>query len=235
MTNTIAEEAWQSISGRYDELVDLVDQSIARSDAQIANARSEYGGLNVLVNANAKESDGAGGYVSPLDLYAGNTGSITILSQRVLTYDDAVADGNVPAEIIAKMRSSIISYQFNLIEVTASQNGGNGQFRLLAYSPIRGLSAVGALYSMVAETGIRMTRTNYATMNNTGRDLEPGVLYEDNRLIGDTFSHINGMPCTVTGENKKLWVLAPFLCPGRFTGTPLFLNATSKFQFGDAN
>lgn len=234
MANTVSEQAWAEIIARYNGMADQVDAGVARSDAQIVTARSEYGGLNVLRNALATEPDGAGGYHSPLTITTNYSGSETSATQRVLTIAEAQADGSVPTEIIAAADTTFSQPKFNIIEVTVSQNSGNGMFRLLSGGPHSGLVTTGAQRLQVAQEGIAMDVRNMATNQNPQRPLLPGVLYSDIRNVQNSAKgeHLNGLAAVVTGQSKKFWLVCPFVCAGRFAGNPLTL-ASPIYHFHD--
>lgn len=212
------EQSLENLITRFDDLAGKADDAEARMDGYIANAQAQLPALNVLKNASATEDDGAGGFTSPLNIYTAVEGSLTIATQRVLTPDDP----DLPADIASKLVGGLPQYRFNCIEVTLSQNGGTGQFRLLAFMNIRGRYTSGAMWVEPSATGISLQ----------GTDLPVGEATYNIHSTVNGFNNLNGLNGIVEGENKKLFVALPYVCAGTVSAPPLFLN-DEGFHLGE--
>lgn len=216
----ITEQSWANIVARFDGMAAQADDAEARMDGYIAGAQAQMPALNVLKNASATADDGAGDFTSPLNIWTADVGSLTIATQRVLAHDDP----DIPADIAGKLvgQGGLPQYSFNCIEVTLSQNGGTGQFRLLAHMHLRGHYTSGAMWVQPSASGIVLE----------GADLPVGAATYNIHTTINSFHNVNGLNGIVTGESKKLFVALPYVCAGKVSAPPLFLN-NEGFYLGE--
>lgn len=187
------------------------DMRVAAAENQVdtflTDARSEFPAVNLLKNATARDTDNDGNFVSPISMYVG--AQSTVLSYRIVPPDHA----DVPAEMAALVPISSTTVWFNMIEVTMSQNGGTGYFLFLPSRPIRGLVSAGCLAVFAEHEGIEFV----------GQNLPAGELVRDINQTANKNWHIDMLRGTVTGENKKMWIVGPWVAAGKVKGSPLFI------------
>ena len=217
--NQITEQSWANIVARFDGMAAQADDAEQRLDGYLAGAQAELPALNVLKNAGATERDGAGGFLSPLNIYIGGDGNTTIATQRVIEHDDP----EVPADISSKLNSAnLFGFSYNCIEVTLSQNGGSGQFRLIAFARLRGQYTGGVMYAQASADGITLVGTPVPT----------DVAAYNLSNTTHTFHNVNALNGFVVGEAKRLYLCLPYVCAGRVSAPPLFLNS-DVFHLGE--
>jgi len=185
-----------------------------------ANARKEYPFVNILKNSHMLDINGDGKLDSPLSGYV--AGDYSIVENKVLPWNDpsippVLTQALLDIGVIYKNSNGNLSQccrvPFNVQKFTISGTDYNtGLFFLIPGNPLRGTFSFGAL-AVVSTTGnIRAEGLG---------ELTPNKVYK--LVVFRNGAHWNfhaDVPRIHVKGTADIWIVGPWLVPGRFTDSP---------------
>lgn len=188
---------FETLAGKADAAERRMEQAIETMPA-----------VNLLKNAAMRQEDEDGNLLHPFSIYFSGSSEAT-MELRVV--DSKAAD--FPVELQA-IDARLFNARLNALEISVSRMGaGSGDFNLFPSQAVRGWTTIGCLGVWAEHEGIHFLN----------RKLEPGVLYQDLTISRHRNWHVDAFPGSVEGDNRKFWLIGPWICAGRAQATPLFV------------